>query len=82
MGVQIDEARRDDQAVGIDDFFGEARRAAANLRDLAVLDPDVAAIARDAGSVDDGAAFDLNVEIGHLSFPPRSVRTVALKFGG
>ena len=77
MGVQIDEARRDDQAVGVDDFLGEARRASADLRDLAVLDPDVAPVARHAGAVDDGAAFDLNVDsqplIGSLL---RWVRTV------
>ena len=68
VGVQIDEAGRDDQAVGVDDLFGEAGRAAAELRDLAVLDPDVAAIARDAGTIDDGAAFDLNIVISHQVF--------------
>ena len=77
MGVQIDEAGRDDQAVGVDGLLGEAGRASADLGDLAVFNPDVAAIARDAGAVDDGAAFDLNVIIGHLEFPPEVVRTWA-----
>jgi hypothetical protein len=62
MRVQIDEAGRDDQPVGVDGLLREAGRAAADLRDLAVLDPDVAAIARHARSVDDGAAFDVKIE--------------------
>ncbi len=83
MRMQIDEAWRDDEAVGIDDLLGKAGGAPAQLRDFAVLDPDVAAIARTSGTVNDRAAFDLNVVISHRVFPPRessrSIRNSASK---
>ena len=74
VGVQIDEAGRDNQSISIDDPFGETLRPTPELRDLAVFDPDVAAVARDPGAVDDGAAFDLNVELCHSSssYPVRT----------
>ena len=65
MSVQIDEAGRDNQPVGIDDFLREALSAATDLRDLAVLDPQVTVKTRDSGSVDDRSTFDLNIEFGH-----------------
>ncbi len=65
VSMQIDEAGRDDQPVGIDDFFREARGTAADLRDLAILDEKIALKARNSGSVDDRSAFDLNVVFGH-----------------
>ena len=71
MRVQIDEARRHDQAVGVDGLLGEARRTAADLRDLAVANPDVGAIARGARPVNDGAAFNVDVDVSHAEFPPR-----------
>src|SRR5690349_12831746 len=80
MRMQIDEAGRDDEAVGVDHLFGKAGSAAAKLRNLPVLDPHVAAIARDPGTIDDRAAFDLNVVISHEVFPPRVVRTGVPKF--
>ena len=68
MGMQIDEAGRDDQPARVNHLLGEARGASADLRDFAVFDPDVAAIARYPRAIDDGAAFDLNVEVSHFGF--------------
>ena len=44
MGVAVDEARRDDQAVGVDGSRGH-RPDASDLDDLAILDPDITPIA-------------------------------------
>jgi hypothetical protein len=66
MGMEIDEAGRDDRAVGVDRAAGEAWRAAADLRDPAVANPDVGAIARHAGAVDHRSIFDVEIEISHL----------------
>jgi hypothetical protein len=66
VGVEINEAWRDDEAIGVDDFLREAIPAATDLRDLAVLDPQVAMETRDARSVDDRSTFDLNIVFGHL----------------
>ena len=52
------------------------KRATADLRDPAILDVNVAAITRDAGAVDNGAAFNLDIDIRHFLFPPQSVGTV------
>jgi hypothetical protein len=65
MGVQIDESRRDDLSVGIDHFRALVVRDAADLRDAAVLDPDVAAKARRTGPVDDHSIFDDYIELRH-----------------
>jgi hypothetical protein len=46
MGMQVDEARRDDKPVGIDYLFCEAWRTSANLRDFAIFNPDVRPVAR------------------------------------
>jgi hypothetical protein len=59
--MQIDEAGRDDHASGVDRLFREARRAAANLGNFAVLDPDVGAKSGHARSIDDGSAFDVKI---------------------
>jgi hypothetical protein len=64
--MQIDESGRDDESVGVDYFFGEAGGAASELRDLAVFDPHVAAVARYTRSIDYGSAFNLNIEISHF----------------
>ncbi len=60
MGVTVDEARRHDQAVRIDRARGRAHLA--DLDDATVLDADIGAIARLAGSVDDAAAADDEIE--------------------
>src|SRR5262249_40870843 len=67
VGVQIDEARRHDCAVGINGAFGQAGRSPAYLRDSALANPEVRAIARYAGSVDNRSAFDVDVILAHGS---------------
>ena len=58
MGVQVDEARRHDQAAGVDDVIGLTGRDLADLGDAAVLDADVAAKPRQPATVDDHPAAD------------------------
>jgi len=69
MGMKIDEAGRDDKAVGVNYLFGEAGGTAAELRNFTVFDPHVAAIAWYARSIDDGSAFNLDIKIRHFSVP-------------
>ncbi len=61
VGVAVDEARRHHVTLGVERFLG-GRGDAADLRDLAVLDADVAAIARQSGTIDDHAVLDDEVE--------------------
>ena len=63
MGMAVDEARRHDQAVGVDGAVG-GRRDAADLDDAAVPDADIGGEARLSGAVDDGAATNEKIE-GH-----------------
>ena len=58
VGVQVDESGRDDLSVGIHHLGAFVMRDAADLRDAAVLDSDVAAEARRARSVDDHSVFN------------------------
>jgi hypothetical protein len=69
-GVQVDEAGCDDQPVGVDDPVREARRAAPDLRDPAILDPQVGPIAWYAGTVDDCSTPDLSTEAARSWFLP------------
>ena len=55
--VAVDEARRHDMTLGIEGFHG-GRGDAADLGDLAILDADIAAKARQPGTVDDHAVLD------------------------
>src|SRR5206468_9752905 len=59
--VAIDEARRDDQAVGVDGAPGH-RSDASDLDDAAVVDPDVAAITWGARAVDDRAVANQKIK--------------------
>ena len=59
MRVQVDEAGSDDHTVSVDDLLREAGGASADLRDFAILDPDVAAKTWHAGAINYGAAFDV-----------------------
>ena len=61
VGVAVDEARRHHVTLGIERLLG-GRGDAADLGDLSVLDADVAAITRQAGTVDDHAVLDDEVE--------------------
>ena len=65
MGVQIDETRRDDVPLGIDQLGALVAGDASNLCDATVFDPDVAAEARRPGAVDHHAILDDYVEFRH-----------------
>ena len=65
VGVDVDEARCDDLAGGVDGALGVAVDLA-DGDDAAVLDADVGAAARCAGAVDDVAAPDDQIEHGTL----------------
>ena len=67
VGVQVDEAGRHDQAVGVDGAVGRALGPAADLGDAAVLDPQVAPEPGHPRAVDDRAALDVDVVAGHGS---------------
>ena len=66
MGVRVDEAGGDDAAGGVDHPGRvDVAEAAADAGDAAAGDADVAAVARQAGAVDDGAVADDEVEHGN-----------------
>src|SRR6185503_1100907 len=67
VGVTVDEAWRDDQAVGVERALGR-RPNPPDLDDPAVLDCDVAAIARASRAIDDGPATNHEIESHVLSF--------------
>ena len=56
--VQVDEARCDNSTCSVQNAVGGLSLQAADLGDLAVLDGNVADIARRTCTVDDGAAKD------------------------
>jgi hypothetical protein len=56
--VSVDDARRDDAAVGVDDVACLRSAQAADRRDLAVPYADVAPIAGKPGSIDHDAVLD------------------------
>ena len=60
MAVIVDEAGGDDPAVGVDRPRGRAAQFA-DLDDLAVLDPDIAAEGRHPRAVDDAAVLDQQI---------------------
>ena len=63
MAMVVDKARRHDEALGIDGACRRPRQFA-DLDDLAVLDPDIAAERRRARAVDDAAVLDQQI-VGH-----------------
>ena len=65
VGVAVDEAGGDDQAVGVDDL-ARALADAPDGGDAAVAHGDVGAMARQAGAVDQHAVLDQQV-VGHQS---------------
>ena len=73
MGVRIDDARRDDQALGVEDLRRGATLQMTQAGDLAVPDADVDATAGESGPVDHQPAGDDQVELGLTHAPlPRS----------
>src|SRR5262249_22567360 len=71
MGMEIDETGGDDETVSIDRLAGQARHSSAKMGDSAVPDPDVASVARDACSIDNCSAFDVNIEVCHRTLPSK-----------
>ena len=74
VGVHVDDARHDDEAVGVDRPPGA--REAADVGDEAVADADVGAPHRKPRAVDDGPALDDGVEelraVGRVGFGVRN----------
>ncbi len=69
VGVQIDEARRDDQPGRVDLARALACGDAADLRDATAANADVRTNARETRSVDYGPTTDHGVELGHAGSP-------------
>jgi hypothetical protein len=86
--VEVDEAGGDDLALGVDDSLGDAGGPAADLCDLAVLDPDVGLVSRHSCPVHHRSTGDVDVRVAHAGpFPnplPKtySVRTPDTELGG
>ncbi len=68
MAMVVDKAGRDDAAGGVDRARGRPAQFA-DLGDLAVLDPDIAAERRHARAVDDAAVLDQQVIRHRYPFP-------------
>ena len=65
MGVQVDKTRRDDQPAGVDYFGALMRVDPSNPGDSPVLDADIAAKARRAGTVNHHPVRDHQIEFRH-----------------
>jgi hypothetical protein len=78
VGVKIDESWGHDEPAGIDHFRGVAAGQPADFGDLAVLDADVALVARDSRPINDRPAFNNGIELRHKAlldknFPMESI---------
>ena len=69
MGVEVDEAGRDDAAPGVDHLVGNAVGPATDLGDAAVFDPEVTPELRHPCAVDNRAVLDVDVVIGSHHSP-------------
>ncbi len=68
VGVQVDEARRDNQPVGVEQLVGVGRiHLAANLGDHAIFDPDIGNKSGDTGPIDHSPPANQNVKFCHQS---------------
>ena len=64
VGVQVDEAGRDDQTVGLEHLVSVGRiHPAADLGDTTILDPHIGLELRHPGPVDHRAAANQNVKL-------------------
>ena len=78
MGMQIDEAGRDDQSRGVDRLRGVGGAQPPDFRDAAVLDADVAAKARHPRSVHHHSIANDQIELRHGSTSvARLMRTIS-----
>ena len=73
VGVDVDEARRDDEPRGVNDLARVELGDRANLGDAARLDRDVSPASRSAGAIDDLPAGNQQV----IAKLPLSGRTLA-----
>ena len=71
MRVQVDETRRDDQALGVDGLRRRPGVLTTELRDASIVDPHIALEAGLPGAVDDGAVPDVKFEVRHCRSPMR-----------
>ena len=78
MSVHVDEAGRDDQALGIQYFWGGVVLQATDFGDDAGLDADIAAITGLTRSVDDQAVLDDAIEFHEARTGPLTLRRGAL----
>ena len=78
MGVDVDEARRDEPLIRVDRLGGRSVHVA-DRDDAAVLDRDIAPAGQRTGPVDDGAVADKNIKHRslHTDRPPDERRNVA-----
>jgi len=66
MCMNVDESRRDDQAGDVNDLGGSRLREQADRRNPSVLDAYIAALPCSAGTINERAASDEDVEPGRL----------------
>ena len=69
MGVEIDEARGNDQATGVQDLVSGRCFQAADFGDFTVLDSQVALETRSASPVYDGPILDNQIVVCHQLSP-------------
>ena len=75
VGVEVDEAGRDDQPFGVEHLVGVGgAHGAADLRHAAVFDADIGLEPGHSRAIDHRAALDQDIELGHLSAPVCSAR--------
>ena len=63
--VQVDETGSNDRALCVDHAVGRPLCASSHLRDSTVLDPEVTAVARYPGPINNRAVLDMDIERGH-----------------
>ena len=83
MRVHVDDARRDDQSLGVDRRVGACAIEPGERGDASGAHTDVDPPAREAGAVDDETAPDDEVEVAHVpagwnvAAPERTTRNVS-----
>ena len=65
MGMQIHEARCNDETFGFDGLGGRTRLFSTHLCDASIFDPKITGVTWLAGTIDDRAVFDMQVEFFH-----------------
>ena len=68
--MQVYEPGGDDQAIRVDDLLGKAGRLPAELGNVAIANPHVGLVSRRPRPVDHRSAFNVEIKLSHLWFPP------------